>query len=245
MKDGREDSARGEIRWQQPTGKGQVQDFGRSGAKCEEEEGAAKRAGLSTGGSTSGSAARGSRAIAELTPLALALLSDASDANPPACCERSVSSFGVGAGALLSPELGLIHVAILATILGLTDAAPGQGGGDRYRRSGPPVREGRNVESGLNDGICVPIPFTFLSLATQSAVEGSTGALALRLVAEEIGICAGVGIGIAFAGARGLRTPGCRSRSSRSPSGASHWPSSLEAVASLPASAEASSSSGR
>jgi NhaP-type Na+/H+ or K+/H+ antiporter len=56
------------------------------------------------------------------------------------------------------------------------------------------------VESGLNDGICVPVLFLFLALATQTGVEHGTTRLALTLLAEEIGIGAGVGIGLTLLG---------------------------------------------
>jgi len=56
------------------------------------------------------------------------------------------------------------------------------------------VRQGLNVESGLNDGICVPILFVFLSLATEEAVEGGPWQLAVKLVVEEIGIGLAVGL---------------------------------------------------
>ena len=66
-----------------------------------------------------------------------------------------------------------------------------------------PVREGLNVESGFNDGICVPILFTFLALA--AGTEGSTAGIALRLLAEEIGIGLVVGVGLSVAGYRAIR----------------------------------------
>ena len=50
------------------------------------------------------------------------------------------------------------------------------------------IRQGLNVESGLNDGICVPILFVFLALATGKTGEGGPWHLALMLVAKEIGI---------------------------------------------------------
>jgi len=37
------------------------------------------------------------------------------------------------------------------------------------------IREGLNVESGLNDGICVPILFVFLALAAGTNAEEGTG----------------------------------------------------------------------
>jgi NhaP-type Na+/H+ or K+/H+ antiporter len=56
------------------------------------------------------------------------------------------------------------------------------------------VRQGLNVESGLNDGICVPILFLFLALATGNVDEGGHWQLALKLVVEEIGIGLAVGL---------------------------------------------------
>lgn len=99
---------------------------------------------------------------------------------------------GVGAGKLLFPTLGLLEVAILSTMLAPTDAALGKAVvSDKNVPSN--IRQGLNVESGLNDGICVPILFVFLALATDKAGSGGTASLALRLLAEEIGI----GIGVA------------------------------------------------
>jgi len=111
---------------------------------------------------------------------------------------------GIGFGRLLFPELGFLELAILATMLAPTDAALGKG-----VVTNPivpePVREGLNVESGLNDGICVPVLFTFLALASQSHAGTSTGEIALTLVAEEIGIGLGVGLSLAVVGAWALR----------------------------------------
>ena len=64
------------------------------------------------------------------------------------------------------------------------------------------VRQGLNVESGLNDGICVPILFVFLALATGKAGESGPWDLALKLVAEEIGI--GLAVGLLLTAAAGL-----------------------------------------
>jgi NhaP-type Na+/H+ or K+/H+ antiporter len=165
----------------------------------------------------------GIRLIAELT-LALVLFADASNADL-AVLRRAIRLpgrllliglpltilLGFGVGVLLLPGLGLLEIAILATLLAPTDAALG-----KAVVSNPavpaPVREGLNVESGLNDGICVPILFTFLALATSSGGDGSTGALAVKLIAEEIGIGAGIGVGLAVVAAWGLRAAGRRGR---------------------------------
>lgn len=61
------------------------------------------------------------------------------------------------------------------------------------------IRESLNFESGLNDGICVPILFVFLALATDSGGGEGAHTLALKLVAEEIGIGAVVGITLTVA----------------------------------------------
>jgi NhaP-type Na+/H+ or K+/H+ antiporter len=158
----------------------------------------------------------GIRAIAELT-LALVLFTDASNANL-GVLRRFVLLpsrlllvglpltilLGIGVGRWLFPELALLEVAILATILAPTDAALGKAVVTNSAVPAP-VREGLNVESGLNDGICVPILFTFLALATHSGGGESTGGLALRVVAEEIGIGAAIGIGLGVAGSWGMK----------------------------------------
>jgi NhaP-type Na+/H+ or K+/H+ antiporter len=66
------------------------------------------------------------------------------------------------------------------------------------------------VESGLNDGICVPILFIFLALVTHNSIEGGTSMLALRLVVQEIGIGVVVGAVLTFLGVRLITS--CSSR---------------------------------
>jgi len=80
---------------------------------------------------------------------------------------------GVLAGLLLFPEMAFYELCILATILAATDAALGKG--VITNESVPSrVREGLNAESGLNDGLAVPILFVFIALATGSG-EGQDG----------------------------------------------------------------------
>jgi len=149
--------------------------------------------------------------LAELT-LALVLFTDASNANlgvlktsfriPQRLLLIGLPLtivLGFGAGLLTLGGLTLLEVAILATMLAPTDAALGKA--VVTDESVPDnFREGLNVESGLNDGICVPILFVFLALASGSSAEGGGSSLALKLVAEEIGIGAGVGIGVTLLG---------------------------------------------
>jgi len=158
----------------------------------------------------------GIRLIAELT-LALVLFTDASNADL-AVLRRTrqlplrllliglplTILLGVATGRLLFPDLGLFEIAILATMLAPTDAALGKA---VVTNPAVPatIREGLNVESGLNDGICVPILFTFLALATQSHSGDSTSSLALHFLVEEVGIGLGIGVGLALVGSWALR----------------------------------------
>jgi NhaP-type Na+/H+ or K+/H+ antiporter len=97
------------------------------------------------------------------------------------------------------PELLWAEALLLAVILAPTDAALGQAVVTLMRLPSR-VRQGLNVESGLNDGICVPL--FWIVLAVAQAESGAIGdGAAARLVAEQIGygILAGVVAGIAAA----------------------------------------------
>jgi NhaP-type Na+/H+ or K+/H+ antiporter len=151
--------------------------------------------------------------LAELT-LALVLFTDASNANLQILKQSLLIPrrllliglpltilLGYGAGLLLFNNLTLLEIALLATLLAPTDAALGKA---VVTDANVParIREGLNVESGLNDGICVPILFIFLGLATSEGVPGAPMLHALKLVAEAIGIGALVGVGLTFLGAQ-------------------------------------------
>lgn len=156
------------------------------------------------------------RLLAELT-LALVLFSDAAKVDL-AVLKRSIGIperllllalpltivLGIGAGVAVFDELTLLEIALVATMLAPTDAALGSAvvTDERVPSS---MRQGLSVESGLNDGICVPILFVFLALATHSNHQGSGAELALMLVAEEIGIGAVVGLVVTFVGVQVLR----------------------------------------
>jgi NhaP-type Na+/H+ or K+/H+ antiporter len=155
--------------------------------------------------------AEGLSTLAELT-LALLLFSDASNADLAKLKQFSripqrllliglplTILLGFGAGVVLFNGLTLLEIAILATMLAPTDAALGKAVVTNETVPSN-IRESLNVESGLNDGICVPILFLFLALIAQTGVEGGTSLLALKLVAEEIGIGAGVGLALTFVG---------------------------------------------
>ncbi len=96
-------------------------------------------------------------------------------------------------------ELTLIEAVLLAIVLAPTDAALGQAV-VTDRRIPSRVRQGLNVESGLNDGICVPL--LLIAIAIAEAEEGAIGnGAALHLVLEEIGFgcLGGVVAGLAAA----------------------------------------------
>ena len=113
-------------------------------------------------------------------------------------------AFGFGTGLLLFDELSMFAVAILATMLAATDAALGKA--VITNKAVPArIREGLNVESGLNDGICVPILFLFIALALGTDTGGSSAAFAVKLVAQEVGIGLVVGLGLTAVGARILK----------------------------------------
>jgi NhaP-type Na+/H+ or K+/H+ antiporter len=113
-------------------------------------------------------------------------------------------ALGFGAGLVVFDQLSLFAVAILATMLAATDAALGKA--VITNKAVPSrIREGLNVESGLNDGICVPILFLFIALALGADTGGSSAAFAIKLVAQEVGIGLVVGLGLTAVGARILK----------------------------------------
>jgi NhaP-type Na+/H+ or K+/H+ antiporter len=97
-------------------------------------------------------------------------------------------ALGFALGVPIFPDLTLLEVALLATMLAPTDAALGKAVVTNPDVP-PSVREGLKVEAGLNDGICVPVLLAFLAIAGGSvSSEDSTIGLALGLFAREIGI---------------------------------------------------------
>lgn len=97
-------------------------------------------------------------------------------------------------GVWLFPQVPPLELAILATLLAPTDAALGKAVVSNPKVPAS-VREGLNVESGLNDGICVPVLLMFLALLVEQQTQ-SPLSLALELVIEELGIGAFIGISL-------------------------------------------------
>lgn len=109
---------------------------------------------------------------------------------------------GVAAGLAVLPQLDIWTAAILATILAPTDAALGLPVVNN-RRLPSRIPQGLNVESGLNDGVCVPLLLIFVIMA--EAEEG-TEVEPLRVVVEEIGFGVVGGLVAGVLGAWVLRT---------------------------------------
>ncbi len=73
-------------------------------------------------------------------------------------------ALGAAAAAAIFGELTVAEAVILAIVLAPTDAALGQAVVTEPRVPGR-IRQGLNVESGLNDGICVPLLFAAVAVA--------------------------------------------------------------------------------
>lgn len=95
---------------------------------------------------------------------------------------------------LMIPSLGWIGAALAATMLAPTDAALGEQVVTDERLPGW-LRQGINVESGLNDGLSVPVFLVLIELATttQSWTPGVLGSELARLIG--IGVLAGAVFG--------------------------------------------------
>jgi NhaP-type Na+/H+ or K+/H+ antiporter len=162
------------------------------------------------------------RALAEAT-LALVLFADASRIDFGALRRGfpvPVRLLGIGlaltialgalAAGVIFDVLTFWEAVILGVILAPTDAALGQAV-VTDRRVPSRIRQGLNIESGLNDGICVPLLFAAVAAAdVESHIsEGRTG---MTLLLEEVGygiaggVAAGLLIGaiVVYAGRRDL-----------------------------------------
>jgi NhaP-type Na+/H+ or K+/H+ antiporter len=95
--------------------------------------------------------------------------------------------FGFVIAIPLFPTLDLLAAALLATLLAPTDAALGA---PVVSNEAVPIetREALNLESGLNDGICVPVVVILLDLAVGTEIEHRSLGRAVLVVVEEIGI---------------------------------------------------------
>jgi NhaP-type Na+/H+ or K+/H+ antiporter len=156
------------------------------------------------------------KALAEVT-LAMVLFTDAAGADMGVLKRTSglpvrlliiglplTIALGFGVAVLLVESLSIFAMAVLATMLAPTDAALGKA---VVTNEAVPdeIRQGLNVESGLNDGICVPVLLVFLALALDKAGDQGPWTLAVKLVVEEIGIGLAVGLVLTYFAVRLFR----------------------------------------
>jgi NhaP-type Na+/H+ or K+/H+ antiporter len=96
-------------------------------------------------------------------------------------------TIGVGTvvGGWVLPDVTWAEAAVLAVVLAPTDAALGQAVVTDGRLASR-IRQGLNVESGLNDGLCVPLLTIALAIA-EADTAVSTDRSAVGLIAEAIG----------------------------------------------------------
>jgi sodium/hydrogen antiporter len=145
--------------------------------------------------------------LAEIT-LTLVLFADASRISLPALHHEfavPLRLLAIGlpltilAGALIGaaviPGVSFAEALVLAIVLACTDAALGQAVVSDERVPSR-IRQGLNVESGLNDGLCVPLFFIAIAIAETDAGTASSHS-ASQLVFEQIGygLVGGVGAG--------------------------------------------------
>jgi len=158
----------------------------------------------------------GMKLLAELT-LAIVLFTDSSKANLSVLRRFEeipvrllliglplTILFGAGLGAVLFPQFQILEMTLLATMLAPTDAALGKPV-ITNREVPTPVRESLNVESGLNDGICVPIVLLFLALTAGEAKGWDIVQLATWLPVQAIGVGVIAGVMLGVMGSSALR----------------------------------------
>ena len=160
--------------------------------------------------------ADGLRLLAEFT-LAMVLFADAANADFARIRRQAVLPkrllliglpltilLGFVVAGLLFPGLGFVELGLIAATLAPTDAALG-----KPVVTNPVVpadtRDALNFESGLNDGICVPIVVLLVGLVIGTEIEEATAIHVFRIVVEELGIGLGIGVFLSFAASVLLR----------------------------------------
>ena len=101
---------------------------------------------------------------------------------------------------LLFPDLNLWEAAVLSTILAPTDAALGQAIVNSSRIPAS-IRQAINIESGLNDGICLPILLLFISLAEETE---SGAAYWLKFASQQVIFGVFIGIAVGYLGIKAI-----------------------------------------
>ena len=103
---------------------------------------------------------------------------------------------GAGVALWFFPDLLFFEAIVLAVLLAPTDAALGQTVVSDTRLPSR-VRQGLNVESGLNDGVCVPLLFAAVAFAELEEAPTFEGEIIIDLV-KEVGIAVAAGIAVAL-----------------------------------------------
>ncbi|MDJ0735911.1 MAG: cation:proton antiporter [Nostocaceae cyanobacterium] len=101
---------------------------------------------------------------------------------------------------LFPTQLNIWEAAALATVLAPTDAALGQAVVNNSRVPAC-IRQAINIESGLNDGICLPILLFFVSLAAESQ-QNNTASYWLNFASKQIVFGAVIGIVVGYFGSK-------------------------------------------
>jgi NhaP-type Na+/H+ or K+/H+ antiporter len=116
---------------------------------------------------------------------------------------------GFGLAVWLLPELGLAHAALLAAILAPTDAALGQA---VVSDSRVPlrVRQALNVESGLNDGLALPVVLILAALAGAGVDGGRSAVEWLGFAALQVTVGPTAGLAVGWLGARAVHAAAAR-----------------------------------
>jgi NhaP-type Na+/H+ or K+/H+ antiporter len=103
---------------------------------------------------------------------------------------------GTLAGVLIFPAIGFVAILAIATILAPTDAALGQA---VITNPKVPIgiRQSLSVESGLNDGLALPVLFTVLAVG-KAEESDDTWQVLIEHIVDEVGwgLVAGVGVGL-------------------------------------------------
>ncbi len=107
---------------------------------------------------------------------------------------------GWGLALLLFSNLSLWEAGLIAIILAPTDAALGQAVISNPRVP-QRIRQALNIESGLNDGLALPVFFVVLETAQASEASLGAGSL-IREIVSQVFIAAAVGVAVGWLAAR-------------------------------------------
>jgi len=110
---------------------------------------------------------------------------------------------GTATALLVLTDLAVWEAAVLGTMLAPTDAALGKAVVSNPRVPAR-IRQALNIESGLNDGVALPLFVVFLEAAKVAEGQVPAGELIVELLAQ-VGIAVAVGTLVGFASMRALR----------------------------------------